>query len=284
MIKPFRGNFTLTQKFGENPASYAKFGMKGHNGLDWGMPNGTQLIAPHNGKIIEAASDPTGYGNYLKIENDKEGSVLGHFQSFQVKVGDTVSEGQPIGLSNNTGNSTGPHLHWGYYLFPRDRSNGYAGFIDQLNLISVVSNDSQKIIDELRLARDNNWNLYQDELNKNNTLTNQLREEQTKSQSLREALDKQTQADSQTGAELLAVSHERDTFKSIVEGTSNALQCDRTLSSILTAIDSLKTASDDIAKEYAVLKTAFEASAIFKRIPKKTLTIWEKIKNIFQGR
>lgn len=136
MILPFRGNFLLTQKFGVNKANYIQFGMQGHNGLDYGLPMKTQVIAPHNGTIIEAASDPTGYGNYLKIENDKEGSVLGHFDSFQVMVGDMVSEGQPIGLSGNTGNSTGPHIHWGYYLFPRNRQNGFAGFIDQLSLIN----------------------------------------------------------------------------------------------------------------------------------------------------
>ena len=115
---------------------YKRFGLLGHNGIDMDLPNGTQVIAPHGGKVIEATNDPMGYGNYIKIENDKEGSVLAHLQTFQVKVGDTVSEGQPIALSNNTGNSTGPHLHWGYYLFPRNRQNGYAGYIDQLPLLT----------------------------------------------------------------------------------------------------------------------------------------------------
>lgn len=166
MIKPFRGEFRLTQGFGENPASYAKFGMKGHNGLDYGLPTGTQIIAPHGGKIIETSSDPTGYGNYIKIENDKEGSVLAHLKSFQVKVGDMVSEGQPIGISNNTGNSTGPHLHWGYYLFPRNRQNGYAGFIDQIKLIAqpAPTPDLQKQLDQMRKERDDNHNLYQQAL------------------------------------------------------------------------------------------------------------------------
>lgn len=139
MIRPFRGDFALTQPFGANPGDYAKFGLNGHNGLDYGLPSNTQVIAPHDGKVIEAASDPTGYGNYLKIENAREGSVMAHLASFQVKVGDTVSEGQPIGLSDNTGNSTGPHLHWGYYLFPRIRTNGYAGFINQLPLLTLPS-------------------------------------------------------------------------------------------------------------------------------------------------
>lgn len=131
MRKPFNGDFSLTQGFGGNPDSYAKFGLKGHDGLDYGLPTGTEVVAPHSGKIIEAAFDANGYGNYLKIENDKEGSVLAHLKEFRVKVGDVVTEGQLIAISNNTGNSTGAHLHWGYYLFPRNRQNGYGGFIDQ---------------------------------------------------------------------------------------------------------------------------------------------------------
>ena len=136
MIKPFKRDYLLTQGFGENPQSYAKFGMKGHNGLDYGTPTGTEVIAPHGGKIIEATNDPTGYGYYVKIENTKEGSVLAHLKEFKVNVGQDVTEGQVVGLSDNTGNSTGPHLHWGYYTLPRNRQNGYAGFIDQLGLIS----------------------------------------------------------------------------------------------------------------------------------------------------
>lgn len=138
MRKPFRNNYVLTQGFGGNKPMYVQFGMEGHNGLDYGLPTGTQIIAPHGGKVIEVADEGTrGYGRYIKIENDKEGSVLAHLSSFQVKVGDIVSEGQPIALSGNTGNSTGPHLHWGYYLFPRNRQNGFAGFINQLPLIQA---------------------------------------------------------------------------------------------------------------------------------------------------
>lgn len=174
MIKPFRGLFALTQRFGENPDSYKKFGILAHNGTDYATPTGTQIIAPHGGKVVEATNDPTGYGNYLKIENDKEGSVLAHLQTFQVKVGDTVSEGQPIALSDNTGNSTGPHLHWGYYTQPRNRQNGYAGFIDQLPLLSVLTEPmatiTQKALDEIIKARDFNWNNLQ---TANITISNQ---------------------------------------------------------------------------------------------------------------
>ena len=135
MIKPFKGNYRLTQIWGANPKIYSKFGLLGHNGIDWGLPNGTEVIAPHAGKVIEKAYDKNGYGNYLKIENSKEGSILSHFQKFFVNVGDTIKQGQKIALSNNTGFSTGPHIHWGYYKKPRDRSNGYSGTMNQLPLL-----------------------------------------------------------------------------------------------------------------------------------------------------
>lgn len=136
MRKPFNGDYPLTQGFGENPQIYAQFGMAGHNGLDYGTPNGTPIVAFISGKIIEAVLGDPGYGNYIKIENDIEGGLVAHLQSLSVHVGDMVAEGQLVGYSDNTGFSTGPHLHWGYYKFPRDRGNGYAGYIDQLPLIS----------------------------------------------------------------------------------------------------------------------------------------------------
>jgi len=194
MIKPFSGNFQLTQTFGNKLIIngvdvYAQYGLLGHNGLDYGLPTNTQVIAPHNGKIIEATSDPTGYGNYIKIENDKEGSVLAHLATFQVKVGDTVSEGQPIALSDNTGNSTAAHLHWGYYLFPRNRQNGYAGFIDQLPLLGqpVPSGDT---LDSLRKQRDDNWNLYQQTVTEIGVLKQQLADSEAETNNLQTKIDK----------------------------------------------------------------------------------------------
>lgn len=135
----------ITQKFGVNAAAYAKFGLKGHNGIDYRafLPSGercyeggkSEVFAPHNGKIIENVLDANGYGWYIKIENEREGSVLGHFHTQSpCKVGSSVSEGQLVGYQGTTGNSTGIHLHWGYYKFPRDRQNGYAGFINQEGL------------------------------------------------------------------------------------------------------------------------------------------------------
>ena len=150
MIKPFRQDYPLTQGWGENPATYAQFGLKGHNGLDYATPNDTDILAPHQGKIIEVGFDPSGYGNYIKIENSGEGSVLAHLRQSLVQVGDNVMEGALIAKSDNTGFSTGPHLHWGYYRIPRNRQDGYLGFINQLPLITNTSPviDYKKLYEE----------------------------------------------------------------------------------------------------------------------------------------
>lgn len=137
----------LTQGFGENVNFYRRFGLKGHNGLDFRafLPDGSrcyqagksEIFAPHAGKIIENAFDANGYGYYLKIENESEGSVLGHFARASTKaVGTQLQMGELIAYQGATGNATGIHLHWGYYQKPRHRDNGYDGFIDQSNLFS----------------------------------------------------------------------------------------------------------------------------------------------------
>src|SRR3990167_1553276 len=131
MRRPFENTYLVTQIFGVNPELYARFGLKGHNGYDYGLSAWTPVLAPHTGKILEATFDEFGYGNYVKIDNGVEGSVLAHLAKISVAVGQETAEGELIGYSGNTGNSTGQHLHWGYYRNPRDRTNGFAGFIDQ---------------------------------------------------------------------------------------------------------------------------------------------------------
>jgi len=142
----------ITQKFGVNAQAYSQFGLKGHNGIDYRafLPNGnraysggvSEVFAPHSGKIIENRLDANGYGWYIKIENDKYGSVLGHFSSQSpLAVGSIVKIGQLVGYQGTTGNSTGIHLHWGFYKHPRDRANGYNGFINQEGLYKPYSQE-----------------------------------------------------------------------------------------------------------------------------------------------
>jgi len=146
--KPFNKEYPTTQDWNDPRyrSSYTKFGLLGHNGIDYGCPTGTNIIAPHSGKIVENTLDTGGYGWYIKIENDVEGSILGHFkEQSKCKVGSEVEQGDLVGLSGSTGNSTGPHLHWGYYRFPRKRDNGFSGTVDQIHWIGLENYEDEML-------------------------------------------------------------------------------------------------------------------------------------------
>lgn len=84
-----------------------------HHGIDVGIVEGTPIVAPQTGTVIRAGMDNTGYGNLVVIKTVEGLEVfLGHLSKFAVNVGDKVTQGTIIGYSGNTGNSTGPHLHY----------------------------------------------------------------------------------------------------------------------------------------------------------------------------
>ena len=84
----------------------------GHNGLDFGIVVGTPIKATMDGKVISAGWNEQGYGNLVIVENGPYRTYFAHLSSIPVTVGDTVTAGNTIGLSGNTGHSTGPHLHY----------------------------------------------------------------------------------------------------------------------------------------------------------------------------
>ena len=91
------------------------FGMRWgrlHAGIDMPLPEGTGLRAADGGTVA-IAGWVGGYGNYTCIQHSGSLSTCyGHQSSIGVSVGQSVSQGQVIGNSGNTGNSTGPHLHF----------------------------------------------------------------------------------------------------------------------------------------------------------------------------
>ena len=135
----------LTQHFGERPAVYAQFGMRGHNGLDYrtrflDSPLGHRYVtAAASGKILEMRDEGSrGYGKYIRISHpDGSQTVYGHLYKFYVGIGQQVVVGQRLGLSGNTGFSSGPHLHFGYRPpgWQQNLGNGFKGYTDPLPYI-----------------------------------------------------------------------------------------------------------------------------------------------------
>jgi murein DD-endopeptidase MepM/ murein hydrolase activator NlpD len=89
--------------------------MSYHRGIDFALPSGTPVPAANAGRVIGAEKFVL-TGNVVLIDHGQGIiSAYMHLSEIKVKVGDTVTAGQIIGLSGSTGRSTGPHLHWSVY-------------------------------------------------------------------------------------------------------------------------------------------------------------------------
>nr|WP_315764983.1 M23 family metallopeptidase [Sphingomonas sp. Y38-1Y] len=86
-----------------------------HGGVDVARPTGTPVAAPADGVVILAADAPfTMEGNLLMIDHGMGlNSAFLHLSRIDVREGDAVRQGQPVGAIGATGRATGPHLHWG---------------------------------------------------------------------------------------------------------------------------------------------------------------------------
>lgn len=83
-----------------------------HGGIDLAVPENTEVVSCGSGKIVKTGYNRTN-GNFIIIDHgNKYKSYYGHLSQLLVKKDDDVKKGQVIGLSGNTGMSTGPHLHF----------------------------------------------------------------------------------------------------------------------------------------------------------------------------
>lgn len=86
-----------------------------HSGVDIGAPYGSAILAAKSGTVIQAGWNG-GYGISVTIAHEGGRSTLyGHMCDWNVSAGQQVSQGQVIGWCGSTGNSTGPHIHYGMY-------------------------------------------------------------------------------------------------------------------------------------------------------------------------
>lgn len=120
-----------------------RFGLKGHPGIDYKCVIGTPIYSANDGICLYTGFDKIS-GNLVQIWNEEKGfkTLYGHNSEFKVKQGDIVKAGDLIALSGNTGDGTGPHLHFGLKLTKEggnglDNNNGYNGAIDPAPYIKL---------------------------------------------------------------------------------------------------------------------------------------------------
>lgn len=103
-----------------NPSLRQYLNYDGHNGYDYNVSY-QPLYAAAPGKVIYAAYEydynhQLGYGKMVMIDHGNGYVTLyGHMSRFLVKAGQKVRRGQELGISGNTGHSTGPHLHFSVF-------------------------------------------------------------------------------------------------------------------------------------------------------------------------
>ncbi len=163
------------QEFGANPDFYANpiyGGIKGHNGIDFFAGHGTPVYATHDGYAYFEKDPGGGCGVIIKThkefeykndtaffktiywhlcDGDTEPNYKSPIQGSGVKY---VKNGELIGYADNTGASTGDHLHFGLKPFKGDvnleQNNGYLGAIDPAPYFdgstpSVIHNLEQQV-------------------------------------------------------------------------------------------------------------------------------------------
>ncbi|WP_129843439.1 M23 family metallopeptidase [Streptomyces sp. RFCAC02] len=106
-------DYTLSATYGNSGDRWASK----HSGQDFAVPTGTDVQAAHGGTVVKAggngAGDGPAYGNAVVVRHDDDTyTQYAHLSEIDVAVGQKVTTGETIAESGDTGNSSGPHLHF----------------------------------------------------------------------------------------------------------------------------------------------------------------------------
>lgn len=131
-------NLVMSDGYGISPTSYRNHA---HNGIDLKARYQDVMATENQGRVVKVGSDKTS-GNFAVVEYDRADGAKWrvsycHLDSVAVRQGDTVNAGKKLGVSGNTGNSIGPHLH----LTVRHQAAGATEFktVDPLNYLAEIA-------------------------------------------------------------------------------------------------------------------------------------------------
>jgi len=107
MIVPVQGR--VSSWFGEREATEVVSG--NHKGIDIAADEGTKIVSAMDG-VVTISSMEGSYGGHIQITQGEVSTLYAHCKTVYVKEGDEIKQGQEIGEVGQTGNATGPHLHF----------------------------------------------------------------------------------------------------------------------------------------------------------------------------
>jgi murein DD-endopeptidase MepM/ murein hydrolase activator NlpD len=108
LLWPIKGPHVITSPFGAMDAP--KYRKRAHTGIDLRANTRTPVVAAHSG-VVEVFCDPATYGLYVTVTRGEWQTMYGHLQDITGKTWQQPA-GMTIALSGNSGNSSGPHLHF----------------------------------------------------------------------------------------------------------------------------------------------------------------------------
>ena len=142
-IRPCEGR--ITSRFGVIRKNSK---IKVHKGVDFGS-DGSPIVRAAATGVVTRANVIGGYGNTITIAHILNGkkyeTLYAHLKSYSVKVGQSVKQGQQIGVKGSTGNSTGIHLH--FEIHRPSYTTGQPNVVDPLRYISELNiSEVQKLL------------------------------------------------------------------------------------------------------------------------------------------
>ncbi len=133
---PNAGGFIWPMNKGQYSSPYGMRNGKFHAGIDIANFGGTPILASADGKVDFAGPEPGGGGYGLHIDlvhSDGTCTRYAHLSEFKVSAGQTVKQGDVIGIEGNTGIGSGPHLH--FEIRPGGIGYGEGGSIDPISVL-----------------------------------------------------------------------------------------------------------------------------------------------------
>lgn len=138
---PFDDNRQVIQFFGQHPDHYAQYRynrttLKGHPGIDFAMPPGTDLFAVDDGRVMAISNEAGGFERYIKVEHRWGESFYAHLGEVRAEAGQRVKRNECIAASGPNRYGVTPHLHFAIRITPYNRLDGWGGFTDPLPFLN----------------------------------------------------------------------------------------------------------------------------------------------------